>query len=165
MLQAPAIAEPALELRRALDGGALFTVLAEKMSGRAVAADVERINPPSLFAHEADQMDVPYDSNWAALRRTGQLIHPDNGLPVAEVTSVVLLSRLTPGEIRLLQTTDTPLGKVLGAAWGKVLETTLGITEFAVHCRRLIMRGDEAVALTTERVLWSWLCQVDSPDI
>ena len=169
MLRAPTAIEHALEraqeLRLALDGGALFTELAEKMCGQEVTADIERVNPPSLWAHEADQMDVPYDSNWVALRRTGWLVQAD-AARVARVTSVVLLSRITLDEARLLQTTSTPLGKVLGPdARGRVLETSMEITEFAVHCRRLILRDDGATALTTEQVLWSWLCQVDSPDI
>lgn len=149
--------EPALKLRRALDGGALFTRWAEQACGQAVTADVQRENPPCLWGHEADSLGMAPAESWAALRRAGRLVQAD-GTEVARVTSVVAIGRLDHQTVLTLTTTSTPLGTALGpGAHRKVLECSVGIGEFAVHCWSVVLRGDVAVALATERVRWSWL--------
>lgn len=161
-LQAPALLKPALELRRYLDGGGLLTPWAEKRSGQPVHADVERTGPMTLDRQEAGQLGLPEpglagNGNWAALRRSGELVQAD-GTKVARVTSVVALARITPETVKALQTTRIPLGTAIGdRGRSLVLWCSVGICEYAVACGRLILVDDMPVALTTDWVLWSWL--------
>jgi hypothetical protein len=150
--------KPALELRRALDAGALFTRLAEDKCGQAIHADVSREGPPWLTPDEYGDLQVdPARELIAALRRAGHLVQSD-GRQVACITSVVAVGRLPHELVCQLTTTTTPLGKVLGEDVGsKVLWTSPGIDEYAVHCRRLIFWQDRPVALAIDRVLWSWV--------
>jgi hypothetical protein len=153
-------ADPALTLRRALDAGALFTRLAEDMCGEPVLADVERLNPQSLFPDEREALGIRPDESWAALRRAGTLVQ-SGGATVARVTSVVAVSRVPEEVCRVLTTTNVPLGRALGPrARAVVLWSSPGINEYAVHCSRLVLIGDEPVAIAMDRVLWSWLNQV-----
>lgn len=162
MLKAPALVEPAHELRRHLDSGALLTPWAEERCGQRVSADVDRINPPLLYRDEAGLLEAGEDSNWAALRRSGRLVQAD-GTEVARVTSVVLLAAASPELCRVLQTTDTPLGTALGdRGHSKVLWCSVSICEYAVACARVILDGDVPVALTTDWVLWSWLGKISA---
>lgn len=156
----PALVEPAHELRRHLDSGALLTPWAGERCGQRVTADVERTGPPLLSRDEAGLLEAGEDENWAALRRTGRLVQAD-GTEVARVTSVVLLSRIRAETCRVLQDTDIPLGTALGGRGrSKVLWCSVGICEYAVACGRVILDGDVPVALTTDWVLWSWLGQI-----
>lgn len=157
MLAAPAIITPALDLRRALDAGDLLTPLAAALCGQDVTVTgLRRVNPPLLFRHEAEQMGIGEQENWACLRRSGMLAQAD-GTAIGPVTSVVLLSGITPAEHEALAQTDIPLGTVLGpAASSLVLWCGICISEYAISCGRLVSRDGKAVALTTDRVLWSW---------
>lgn len=156
-LTTPSIAVPALELRRVLESGSLLTPWAEARCGQRIEADITASSPFRLFRGEAAALGVPEGGNWAALRRGGELVQQD-GTAVARVTSIVVLSRITPEECDLLRVTRTPLGTVLGpGAVSEVIWCSEGITEFAVACGRLIRRGGRAVALTTDKVYWSWL--------
>jgi hypothetical protein len=156
----PALVEPAHELRRHLDSGALLTPWAEERCGQAVIADVGRINPPLLSRDEAGLLEAGENENWGALRRSGRLVQAD-GTEVARATSVVLLSRISVELCRVLQTTSTPLGTALGdRGHSKVLWCSVGICEFAVACGRVILVGEVPVALTTDWVLWSWLGEI-----
>ena len=140
-LGTPAIARPALELRRVLEAGRLLTPWAEEQCGQLIEADITASSPFRLFREEANTLGVTEADNWAALRQAGQLVQAD-GTPVARVTSVVVLDRLNPDEVRLLQATRTPLGTVLGPeASSKVLWCSEGICEFAVTCGRLRLRS------------------------
>jgi chorismate-pyruvate lyase len=160
MITVPAIAEPALELRRMLESGGLLTPWAEARCGQRIEADISASSPFRLFRDEAASLGVTEDDNWAALRRAGELAQAD-GTPVARVTSIVVLSRITPDEVLLLRTTRTPLGTVLGPeASSEVLWCSENICEFAVTCGRLILRGGRPAAMTTDQVYWSWLGQV-----
>lgn len=159
-IRMPAIAEPALELSRALEAGQLLTPWAEARCGQPIEADIRFTSPYRLFREEAATLGVTEDENWAALRRGGNLVQAD-GTAVARVTSVIVLSRVTLAEADALRTTRTPLGTVLGPdARSEVLWCSEGICEFAVACGRLISRGGQAVALTTDWVHWSWLGRV-----
>lgn len=152
----PAIIAPVLDLRRALDAGSLLTPLAGDLCGQEITADVRQANPPLLYRHEAEQLGVGEDENWACLRRHGMLAQAD-GTPVARITSVTVLSRITPAEHEVLARTDAPLGTVLGpAASALVLWCGICVSEYAISCGRVISRDGKAVALTTDRVLWSW---------
>jgi hypothetical protein len=156
----PAIAEPALELRRILESGELLTPWAEARCGQRIEADIRASSPFRLFRDEAAGLGVTEDDNWAALRRAGELVQAD-GTPVARVTSVVVLSRITPAEAYLLQATRTPLGSVLGPeASSEVLWCSELVTEAAVACGRTVWRGGKPVASVTDRVYWSWLGRV-----
>jgi chorismate-pyruvate lyase len=156
-LRMPAIAEPALELRQVLEAGGLLTPWAEARCGQRIEADIRASAPFRLFREEAAALGVPEGANWAALRRGGELVQQD-GTPVARVTSIVVLSRITTAEYDQLRTTRTPLGTVLGPGTSSdVSWCSEGICEFAVACGRLILRGGQAVAMTTDQVYWSWL--------
>jgi hypothetical protein len=157
MVAVPAIAEPALELRRELESGGLLTPWAQARCGQRIEADISISSPFRLFREEADILGVTEGGNWAALRRSGQLVQED-GTPVARVASIVVLSRITLDEADLLRTTRTPLGTALGPeASSEVLWCSEGISEAAVACGRVIQRGGQPVALTTDWVYWSWL--------
>lgn len=153
----PVIAEPALELSRYLESGGLLTPWAEARCGQRIEADIRASSPFRLFREEAATLGVAGDDNWAVLRRSGQLVQED-GTPVARVTSVVVLSRISLDEADLLRTTRIPLGTVLGpGARSEVLWCSEGISEAAVACGRLILRDGQAAAMTTDWVHWSWL--------
>ena len=154
--------DAALTLLRALDDGALFTLLAEDMCGQQVAAQVERLNPPVLFTTETGLLGMDPGESWAALRRHGDLTQ-DDGTRVARVTSVVAAGRI-PGEVcRALTTTTVPLGKALGPqARREVLWSSLAVNEYVVHCgwrlyAPVASRGMLPVAIGGDWVLRSWL--------
>ncbi len=149
--------DAALNLRRALDAGALFTPLAEAMSGQTVTADVERLGPPVLAPDEAEQLGMTQGESWAALRRAGHLTQAD-GTRIARIGSVIAVGRISDETFRMLTTTSIPLGKALGdQAHTTILWSSPGIDGYAVHCGRLILVDGLPVALTVDRVLWSWL--------
>lgn len=157
-------ADTALTLRRALDAGALFTLLAEGMCGQPVHADIERLNPPLLFTSETGPglLDMTPGESWAALRRHGQLVQSD-GTPVARVSSVVAAGRIPDETCRTLTRTCVPLGKALGPhVRREVLWSSLAVNEYAVHCGARLWapvpgRGMLPVAVAAEWVLRAWL--------
>lgn len=163
-MNGPTLINPALDLLRALDDGALFTPWAEHRCGQEIHADAELINPPYLFGWEAGTLRVGARDTYAALRRTGCLVQAD-GTKVAKVGSVVPRAHVTAETFRVLQTTATPVGTALAAqAAGQgvpissiTMWSSAGTDEYAVHCVRLVMVGGVPAAIATDRVLWSWL--------
>jgi hypothetical protein len=165
-MKAPALVDPALELCRELGDGALFTPWAEARSGQVITAKVERENPPHLWGHEAADLGMDPAESWAVVRRGGYLVQAD-GVVVARITSTVSVGRAHQVDedlIERLNTTDTPLGMLLGEhGHSQVLSCDVAITEYAVTCSRLIFWDDVALALTTERVPWAWLGPLPLP--
>lgn len=170
-MYSPPVLRPARKLQLDLDSGAMFTKLAEDACDQGVRAEVERVNPPYLSGPEAAQLglSMPGES-WAALRRVGQLVQED-GTEVARVTSVVAIGRLDHATVLQLTTTDRPLGAVLAEkaerdgtkVRGEVIDCSMGLDQYAVHCWRVLLLDDVPVALATEQVLWSWLNRVSGP--
>jgi hypothetical protein len=163
-MNAPALVNPALELLRDLDGGALFTPWARHRSGQEISAVSEAINPPCLFGWEAGVLRVAPHETYAALRRDGDLVLAD-GTKVSRSAAIVAAAHVSRETFRLLTATRTPVGTALAAQAQRdgtaVSSVTLwsapGTDEYAVHCCRLVLLGDTPAAIATDHVLWSWL--------
>jgi hypothetical protein len=83
----------------------------------------------------------------------------------------VAAGRLDRETVLQLPTTDAPLGTALAAqaerdgtkVRGEVIDCSMGLDQYAVHCWRVLLLDDVPVALATEQVYWSWVNQVSGP--
>jgi hypothetical protein len=102
------------EIAGMLDGGMLFTAVAEVWSGEPVHTEItQRTGRDALRPEEHHLLQTWRDDTASCCRRDG-VIRTASGAKVAEVSALYLPRRIADrGVIERLQCTDIPLGRAL----------------------------------------------------
>lgn len=109
--------DPVAVLSHRLAGGELFTALAAEIAGEPISARVVRDGASKMTSSERDWTQARTDGSGLAnvLRRRGELRTASTGKLAARVTSMLIPRRVRDEDaLRILATTDKPVGEVLG---------------------------------------------------
>jgi hypothetical protein len=149
---------PGSGIAAALDGGELFTELAELLSGQTITFQADGpAHVHSLTAAERGPLRA--QPGVQGIRRRGTL-RTGGGRDAARVVAVYLPNRIPDaGALRALHMTNAPLGAVLaplGATRQSLGAMVIATGEIAVRARGLLSIGGVPVALAEEQVLRSF---------
>jgi hypothetical protein len=149
---------PGAGIAAALDGGELFTELAELLSGQEISFHADG-NPRVYSLTPADRGPLRAQPGVQGIRRCG-ILRTSRGRDIARVTAVYLPNRI-PSEraLRELHMTNAPLGQVLaplGAIRQSLGAMVIADGDIAVRARGLLSIGGVPVALAEEQVLRSF---------
>lgn len=149
---------PGSGIAAALDGGDLFTELAELLSGQTISFHAD--GPAHVWSlTTAERGPLRAQPGVQGIRRQGTLRTGD-GRDAARVVAVYLPNRIPDeGALRSLHMTSSPLGAVLaplGATRQSLGAMVIASGEIAVRARGLLSIAGVPVALAEEQVLRSF---------